>query len=139
LSLNFPLKKGDHVKTIKETVTGPWDILRKDMSAEGIKLSFRVNREYALSKDQYSATSHDNFLALAVAIRDRVVERWIQTQQRYHKQNKKRVYYLSMEFLIGRLLGNYVVNLGLTKSVEKAMKELGFELEAIREEEGTRG
>jgi len=74
-----------------------WEVLYKDMSSKGIKLSFQVNREYALSKDQYTATLNDNYWALAIAIRDRLVERWIKTQQQYHKQNVKRVYYLSMD------------------------------------------
>jgi len=112
-----------------------WEILHKDMTAEGLKLSFQVNREYSLSKDEYSATTNDNYWALAIAIRDRLVERWIQTQQNYHKQNVKRVYYLSMEFLIGRLLGNYMFSLGLEKESQKAMDEVGCNLEELREQE----
>ena len=65
-----------------------WEILHKDMTVEGLKLSFQVNREYTLSKDEYSATQLDNYWALAIAIRDRLVERWIQTQQKYHKGSK---------------------------------------------------
>ena len=112
-----------------------WETLHKDMTKEGLKLSFQVNREYTLSKDQYTATMNDNFWAIAIAIRDRLVERWIETQQRYHKQNLKRVYYLSMEFLIGRLMGNYVYSLGLEKPVEDALSELGYNLEEIRDQE----
>ena len=63
--------------------------IHKDMTSEGIERSFKINRWYSLSKDQYSATLNDNFKAFGMAIRDRVVERWIQTQQRYHKQNLK--------------------------------------------------
>ncbi|MEI8176672.1 MAG: glycogen/starch/alpha-glucan phosphorylase [Candidatus Omnitrophota bacterium] len=107
----------------------------KGMTAEAMKLSFLAHQEYTLAKDQYSATKNDDFWALAFAVRDRVVERWIHTQQTYHKQNVKRVYYLSMEFLIGRLLGNYTVNLGLKKEVEEAMVDLGFDLEELREQE----
>jgi len=112
-----------------------WKVLHKDMSKEGLKLSFQVNREYTLSKDQYTATMNDNFWAIAIAIRDRLVERWIETQQRYHKQNLKRVYYLSMEFLIGRLLGNYMYNLGLERQVEEILIELGYSLEEVRDQE----
>ncbi|MFA5087566.1 MAG: glycogen/starch/alpha-glucan phosphorylase [Candidatus Omnitrophota bacterium] len=121
-------------KTAKK-LKGDWTVIHKDMTKEGIKLSFQVNREYTLSKDEYTATINDNYWAMALAIRDRLVERWIQTQQRYHKKNLKRVYYLSLEFLIGRLLGNYIYNLGLEKEVKEALEELGVDLEDVREEE----
>ena len=98
-----------------------WLIKHKKMSKEGLKLSFFDNLEYTLSKDQYTATFYDTFLALAIALRDRVVERWITTQQQYHHENRKRVYYLSMEFLIGRLLGNNVLNLGLWREINTAV------------------
>src|SRR3989338_4283905 len=103
-----------------------WDVLHKEMTADSVKLSFKASREYIMAKDQYSATHNDNFLAIALAVRERVVERWIQTQQKYHKQNVKRVYYLSMEFLIGRLLGNYIYNLGLENESAQALQELGM-------------
>jgi len=107
----------------------------KDMSEKGMKLSFQTNLEYALAKDQYTATPYDDFLATAIAVRDRLIERWIQTQQRYHTDNVKRVYYLSMEFLIGRLLGTNIMNLGLWDSTKKALEDLGFDIEEIRESE----
>ena len=119
----------------KEINKHTWKIKYKGMDKEALKLAFCENREYAISKDQYSATINDNFWATALAIRDRVVERWIQTQQRYHKQNFKRVYYLSMEFLIGRLLGNQAYNLGLEREINDALQELGLDMEEIREQE----
>ncbi len=106
-----------------------------DMTKEGIKRSFSSNLRYGLAKDEYTATQRDNFMALGIALRDRLVERWIQTQQHYHRKNSKRVYYLSLEFLIGRLLGNYVLNLGLWEATRKALEEFGLNLEQIREEE----
>ena len=115
--------------------TQNWVTIHKDMTKKGIQLSFQVNREYTLAKDQYTATLYDNYLALAIAIRDRLVERWIMTQQGYHKQNKKRVYYLSMEFLIGRLLGNYILNLGMVKEVKEAIEEYALNLDDVRDQE----
>lgn len=112
-----------------------WQNVHKDMTEKGIKLSFQVNRQYTLAKDQYSATQRDNYLALAITVRNRIVERWIHTQQNYHKKNLKRVYYLSMEFLIGRLLGNYFYNLGIEKETMDAIKHLGFDLDEIRDQE----
>lgn len=112
-----------------------WHPGHTDMTKDGMKQSFSSNLRYGLAKDQYTATQRDNFMALGIALRDRLVERWIQTQQSYHKKNLKRVYYLSLEFLIGRLLGNYVLNLGLWEATRKALEEFGLNLEQIREEE----
>src|SRR5271154_4638405 len=112
-----------------------WFVSNKEMTKEAIKLSFQMNRQYTLSKDQYTATMHDNFMALSLAIRDRIVERWFKTQQGYHKKNVRRVYYLSMEFLIGRLMGNNMYNLGIEKDATDALDELGLDMEIVREEE----
>lgn len=119
----------------KERMSSGWNIQKKEMSKEAIKLSFQHNREYILSKDQYTATMHDNFLALSLAVRERLVERWIRTQQGYHKNNVRRVYYLSMEFLIGRLMGNNMYNLGIMDQSSQALDELGLDMEEVREEE----
>ena len=105
----------------------------KDMTKNGVKLSFIANREYGLGKDKYTATMYDDFLAASISVRDRLVERWMVTQERYHDQNVKRVYYFSMEFLIGRLLGNNMMNLGVGEQTREALKELGFDIDELRE------
>lgn len=110
-----------------------WVGIHKDMTKEGVERSFLANREYTLAKDQYTATLNDDFWALAIAIRDRLIERWIATQQRYHRDNVKRVYYFSLEFLIGRLLGTNILNLGLWDEVREAIEDLGFNLDEIRD------
>ncbi len=110
-----------------------WVSIHKDMTKEGVERSFLANREYTLAKDQYTATLNDDFWALAIGIRDRLIERWISTQQRYHRDNLKRVYYFSLEFLIGRLLGTNILNLGLWDEVREAMEDLGFSLDEIRD------
>jgi starch phosphorylase len=112
-----------------------WFFSNKEMTKEALKLSFQMNRQYTLSKDQYTATMHDNFMALSLAIRERIVERWIKTQQSYHKKNVRRVYYLSMEFLIGRLMGNNMYNLGIEKQATNALEELELDMEDVREQE----
>lgn len=112
-----------------------WPVIHKDMTKEGVKLSFQANRQYSLAKDQYTATSYDDFMAMSIAVRDRLVERWILTQQKYHKENVKRVYYFSMEFLIGRLLGTNILNLGMTKQVNGVCSDLGVELDKLRDNE----
>ncbi|MGE0266974.1 MAG: glycogen/starch/alpha-glucan phosphorylase [Candidatus Omnitrophota bacterium] len=117
-----------------------WRLTYKGMNKEDLVHSFKKNLLYALSKDQYSATVNDNFWALAVSIRDRIVERWIATQQRYHKNNVKRVYYLSLEFLIGRLMDNNIYNLGLDKVVAEALSEMmDYDFDTIREQEQDAG
>ncbi|MBN2739051.1 MAG: glycogen/starch/alpha-glucan phosphorylase [Spirochaetales bacterium] len=97
--------------------------------------SFLAHLEYSLAKDEYSATTRDLFEAIALTVRDRLIERWIQTQQQYYKNDAKRVYYLSMEFLIGRTLGNSLINLGLYETIEQVAHELGYELEELKEME----
>jgi starch phosphorylase len=90
---------------------------------------------YSLAKDQYSATARDRFMSLALTVRDRLIERWISTQQRYYKKNAKRVYYLSAEFLMGRALQNNLINLGLYDVAREAMKMLGLDLAEVLEQE----
>lgn len=109
--------------------------IEKALTKEAISTSFTDKCKYSLAKDQYTATHYDNYLSLAMAIRDRVVERWVLTQQRYHNENAKRVYYLSMEFLIGRLMGNFIYNLDIEKEVRSAMEDLGLDLDEIRDQE----
>ena len=65
----------------------------KEMTKDGLRLSFVANREYTLAKDRYTSTMHDDYMALSLAVRVRIVERWIVTQQCYQDVNAKRVYY----------------------------------------------
>ncbi|MCP4152788.1 MAG: glycogen/starch/alpha-glucan phosphorylase [bacterium] len=102
---------------------------------ESLQKSFVNHLEYSLAKDEYSATELDCFSSLALSTRDRLIERWIETQQTYYKKDAKRIYYMSMEFLMGRALGNSLINLDLYDNTEKAMKELGYKLEEIRSQE----
>jgi glycogen phosphorylase len=102
---------------------------------EDLKTDFMHNRRYALAKDIYTATEHDNYKAIAMAVRDRLIEKWILTQQRYHDENAKRVYYLSLEFLPGRFLENNIINLGIESAAEKALSELGCSLQDLYEKE----
>ncbi|MBN1153967.1 glycogen/starch/alpha-glucan phosphorylase [candidate division KSB1 bacterium] len=104
-----------------------------------LELSIVNHLEFSLAKDEYSATRHDCYLSTALSVRDRLFERWIETQQTYYEQDAKRIYYISMEFLLGRLLGNSLINLGLYDNVSKALVELGYDLEEIRSLEADAG
>lgn len=102
---------------------------------ESLKSAFMHSRRFYYAKDLYTATDYDNYQSLAIAIRDRLIEKWILTQQRYHDENCKRVYYLSLEYLPGRLLANNILNLDLSDEAQKAMKELGFDIDDLSEKE----
>ncbi len=86
-------------------------------------------------RDPERAGDRDVCKALSYALRDILIERWIRTQKNFYTQNKKRVYYLSLEFLIGRSLGNCLVNMGLQDEVTEALEQLGYDLEIIQESE----
>nr|WP_233222267.1 glycogen/starch/alpha-glucan phosphorylase [Sphingomonas deserti] len=87
---------------------------------------------YSVGKDPIAARAHDWFLATALAVRDRVIERWMTSTRATKAEKKKRVYYLSLEFLIGRSLVDSLHNLGLTETMRTALGELGVDLEALR-------
>ncbi len=87
---------------------------------------------HALGKDKASATPHDWFFATALAVRDRIADCWMASAQRTDEAQTKRVYYLSIEFLIGRLLFDGLGNLGLTEPVREALAGLGVDLDDLR-------
>src|SRR5713101_186173 len=97
--------------------------------------SFTNHLLYSLAKDQYTATALDRYMSLALTVRDRLIERWISTQQRYYKKDAKRVYYLSAEFLMGRALANNLINLGLLEVARDAMRMMGLEVSHLLEQE----
>ena len=103
------------------------------MDVAALQAAFTNHLEYSLAKDEYTATDRDRYIGLAMAVRDRLVERWIETQQIYYDQDVKRVYYLSLEFLLGRTLGNALLNLELEETSRQALEEYGYNLEELRE------
>ncbi len=116
-----------------------WEICFKQNDVESYKRSLLCNLEYRLAKDHFSATPYDRFLATAYTVSERLIEGWIGTQQAYHRSKEKRVYYLSLEFLLGRALDNSLINLGLRETCEKALAELGSSLSDILEQESDAG
>jgi starch phosphorylase len=87
---------------------------------------------YSVGKDPMAASARDWFVATALAVRDRVIERWMQSTRTTRAEKKKRVYYLSLEFLVGRLLQDSLNNLGLTETMRSALAELGVDLDKLR-------
>ena len=106
-----------------------------DNSAEAFKKAFTDHIHHTLARDGNTVTEHEKFLAISYAVRDRLIERWIKTQQTYYEKDVKRVYYLSLEYLIGRTLGNSVLNLDVEGAVMEALGKLGMTLEELREQE----
>ncbi len=105
---------------------------RQGTNPKSIQLDYAEHLKYDLARDRYTATKHNRYFALARTIRDRLIDRWIETQQSHHDDHVKRVYYLSLEFLMGRALGNNVINFKLDDAVDKAMDELGIDWEELR-------
>jgi glycogen phosphorylase len=105
---------------------------RLAMSVEGLRRDFDHHLRYTLARDRYTAKDRDRYHALALTVRDRLIERWMATQQTHHKQNVKRIYYLSLEFLIGRLLGNAVINLQLEDICREAMLQEKLDWNLLR-------
>jgi starch phosphorylase len=101
--------------------------------------SFLEHIEYTLGKDKYTAVDRDIFNALSYAVRDRLVERWLDTQQDYYHKDPKRIYYVSMEFLMGRYLENSLINMGLLEDYRNAMESLGYDFDRIIENEEDAG
>ncbi|MGB3223310.1 MAG: glycogen/starch/alpha-glucan phosphorylase [Desulforhopalus sp.] len=86
-------------------------------------------------RDPERSGAQDVYRALAYTMRDLMVQKWIATQKTFYAKEKKRVYYLSLEFLIGRSLGNSMTNLGILEDAKQAVEELGFDMAEIRDQE----
>lgn len=109
------------------------------IDSESIINAFAHRMMYEVARDQYTATDYDAFLALAFSVRDRLMERWFATQQAYYRSDAKRVYYLSLEFLLGRLLISNIINLGAMDQYTAAMQRLGLTLEQMAEQSDEAG
>ncbi len=106
---------------------------------EALQRSFASHLEYSQARTRYTATSVDCFKAAAFAVRDRIMERWNDTQQAYRSSKAKRVCYLSLEFLMGRALGSNLLNLGLKGPLGEALAEFGYDLEELQQQEADAG
>ena len=106
---------------------------------EDIKTLFLRHLEYSMVKDITNVQPWDIYFALSLSLRDKLIQRWLRTQYEYRKQDVKKVYYLSMEYLIGRLLVNTLINLGEYELSYDMLKEFGYKLEDIAELEPDMG
>jgi glycogen phosphorylase len=112
---------------------------RTAVDVDTLKRSFADHLQFSQGRDEHTATALDRYFAVAYAVRDRMMRRWIQTQQAYYKNDAKRVYYLSLEFLMGKALENNLLNLGLYDNMRSALSDLGLELADLLEQEPDAG
>ncbi|ROL48061.1 Glycogen phosphorylase, muscle form [Anabarilius grahami] len=104
-----------------------------------LKQNFNRHLHFTLVKDRNVSTKRDYYFALAHTVRDHLVGRWIRTQQSYYEKDPKRVYYLSLEFYMGRTLQNTMVNLALENACDEATYQLGLDMEELQEMEEDAG
>ncbi len=112
---------------------GVWAVRR--YGAEELKTAILAELTYSLGKNAVAASQRDWFLAVAFATRDIIVERWIESTNGIYDDDRKRVYYLSLEFLIGRMLFDAMTNLGIVEPMTEALSQLGLDLAALRQVE----
>ncbi|CAF2731003.1 unnamed protein product [Rotaria sp. Silwood2] len=102
-------------------------------NVQAVKKTFNRHLHFAVVKDRDIATDRDYYQSLAYTVRDHLVGRWIRTQQYHYETDAKRVYYLSLEFFMGRTLANTMINLGIENDVDEALYELGLNIEELEE------
>jgi starch phosphorylase len=109
------------------------------MDSGAISFDFRRYFAHTLGRDDHCTSSHYPYKALALAVRDRLIERWKRTRSTYEDEDCKRTFYLSLEFLMGRTLSNAILNLDVSDEVSQAFIDLGINLDEIRESEPDAG
>ncbi len=108
---------------------------KMDFNKEEFKKNVEDTVKSMYRKTIDEATKHQVFQAVAYTVKDYIIDRWIATHKEYEKRDVKTVYYMSMEFLMGRALGNSMINLTCYNEVREALEELGFDLNVIEDEE----
>ncbi|MDQ0152707.1 starch phosphorylase [Moryella indoligenes] len=108
---------------------------KKTIDKETLKEQIRSNLRLLYRKDISEATPQMVYQAVAYSVKDTVINNWIETQKVFEETQAKKLYYLSMEFLVGRALGNTIQALAEEKEVQEALSELGFDLVSIEDEE----
>ena len=112
---------------------------RTATDVDSVRRAVADHLQFSQGKDEHTATAMDRYFAVAYAVRDRMMRRWVQTQQHYYRSDAKRVYYLSMEFLLGKALESNLINLGLLDTMRDALSGLGLELSDLYPEEPDAG
>ncbi|NBK23252.1 MAG: glycogen/starch/alpha-glucan phosphorylase [Spirochaetia bacterium] len=108
-------------------------------TANDIAQDFAEHLKYSQDADMYHTTQEGRYTALALTVRDRIIHQWNQSRKTQRKKSAKRVYYLSLEFLMGRAMTNNIINLGIEEEVRKALSSLGYTYEELSEVEPDAG
>ncbi|CAK0767554.1 glycogen phosphorylase [Azospirillaceae bacterium] len=120
----------EHRSDMNARYTGR-EIERRSLDVNGLKQAILERLVYSVGKDKHTATRRDWFTAVVLAVRDCVVDGWMDTTRTFYQQDAKRVYYLSLEFLIGRLLASNLANLGVIENVRRALDQIGLPLDEV--------
>ena len=127
----------------RELDSAAFDLLveRRSLAMDSENLAADLRRHFSrtLGRDRYCSSRHYVYLALAMTLRDRLMERWRGTSYAYQEKDCRRTHYLSLEFLLGRALGNSVLNLGLDQPLAEALTTLGLDLEELEQAEHDAG
>ena len=125
-------KKGSEEKREKM-----WEIMNSYLGSDlhSIQRQIVNHVEYTMARTRFNFDNNGCYYATSFSMRDRLLESWNDTNQNIYRQDPKRVYYLSLEFLLGRMLQNALVNCDLEDKYRTALKELGYNLEEVYEEE----
>ncbi len=130
--MNSRIQWADHMNTLIKKSPTDQD---QDTLTNSLVSSYEHTLRLVLAKDEKLKTDYDNYLALALVIREQLIDRWLATEERYTRDNVKRVCYLSMEFLMGRYLQNSILNMDLEETLRSAMFQQGMILEDMYEQE----
>lgn len=110
-------------------------MIDKQFEKEKFKKSVKENVKFLYRKTLEEATQEQIFQAVCYTVKDVIIDNWLKSQKAYEKQDPKIVYYMSMEFLMGRALGNNLINLGAYGEVKEALEELGLDINCIEDQE----
>lgn len=113
----------------------PFDYTSPSVSVDALKHSIAYKLMFSIGKDPAVASEHDWLNATLLAVRDRMVERWLRSTRAKFSQDVRQVYYLSMEFLLGRTLSNAMMSLGVYDETRQALDDMGLDLEVLIEQE----
>ena len=118
-----------------------WALLAADrqISQDIMQNKIAHHLEYTLGKHKNNTTEEDIYKAVSYAVRDLIIDRFNDTQETYRNNNPKRVYYLSLEFLLGRTLTNSILNLGIFDIMKDAVQTFGYDISKIEEHEHDAG